>query len=122
MTQFSEDDKSTNTGGSTDIATSKQQASASNGRSSGAGIARKETRRLVYFKAAFGLILVAFAVGVSLWVYFRVSETEQTTFEAEYNDRVDKILDSFQSNLAKEAQSIDSLGIQLTSKGLSFST
>jgi hypothetical protein len=103
----------------TDDSGSKQSSSTEYNKNAKSSIqdvlGNRETRRLLTIKIMFGLVITAFAVMASVWVYKAVSKNEIQSFETNFEDRALKILDAFKSNFETGVQAIDSLAIQHTS-------
>jgi hypothetical protein len=74
--------------------------------------ALKETKQLRRVKLIFITILTLFAVGVSVFLYLTLSDTEADTFVSVYDDRANMIIDAFELNCERRIGAIDSLGIQ----------
>jgi hypothetical protein len=78
-------------------------------------IAKEETRNVLRLKFLVILVLIASTVGVAVGVYKYVSNAEQETFEASFEDDSDKVLEAMGSVLDHTLGSVDAFLVSLAS-------
>jgi hypothetical protein len=78
-------------------------------------IAKKETRAILWLRLAVVVVLVTSIIGVSLAVYSYTKESEQESFENQFQNDATKVLESIGTTLEKAMGAFDVLAVTLVS-------
>ena len=83
-----------------------------------AAIAQNETKAVRVLRAITLLVMATAAVAVSVSVYMYMKKDEEDSFSENFYDLAHRLVDGFHANAALRVQTMDMLGLSLTSSAI----